>query len=280
MSQSQGSQPSSPATLSISGIRLRDSSYDPPTPSTYASDIHASDGDADDDEEVYPDIDERLEQSLCKLLTHIYPAAGRFAANDNSHSVDCLDQGVTYIKAKVNCLFDDFIKAELKDIDLALKFCPDMVRDASNSPLVVVQVTKFNCGGLALTISTSHSAMDGFTESKFLYEWAKVSKMGTSEKDINCFTFDLGTIFPASNHSSKILKSSSSSIRKPREIAMVEKRFVINESAISSLRDKLGFKPTRVEMAYLKQSYMEMFECDQDVLAFTCKYGVPLKSFL
>lgn len=76
-----------------------------------------------------------------------------------------------------------------------------------------------------------------------------MSKMGTSEKDINCFTFDLGTIFPASDHSSKILKSSSSSIRKPREIAMVAKRFVINESAISSLRDKLGFKPTRVEMA-------------------------------
>nr|XP_009783838.1 PREDICTED: omega-hydroxypalmitate O-feruloyl transferase-like [Nicotiana sylvestris] len=98
-----------------------------------------------------------------KLLTHIYPAAGRFAANDNSHSVDCLDQGVTYIKAKVNCQFDDFIKAALKDIDFALNLCPDMVRDASNSPLVVVQVTKFNCGGLALTISTSHSAMDGFT---------------------------------------------------------------------------------------------------------------------
>lgn len=55
MSLSQGSQPSSSATPSISGLRLRDSSSDPPTPSTHASDIHVSDGDADDDEEVHYD---------------------------------------------------------------------------------------------------------------------------------------------------------------------------------------------------------------------------------
>ncbi|XP_070011782.1 uncharacterized protein [Nicotiana sylvestris] len=55
MSQSQGSQPSSSETPPISGLRLRDTSSDPPTPSTHASDIHVSDGDADDDEEVHYD---------------------------------------------------------------------------------------------------------------------------------------------------------------------------------------------------------------------------------
>nr|XP_009767958.1 PREDICTED: uncharacterized protein LOC104219025 [Nicotiana sylvestris] len=55
MSQSQGSQPSSSETPPISGLRLRDTSSDPPIPSTHTSDIHASDGDADDDEEVHYD---------------------------------------------------------------------------------------------------------------------------------------------------------------------------------------------------------------------------------
>ncbi|XP_016447796.2 uncharacterized protein LOC107772845 isoform X2 [Nicotiana tabacum] len=55
MSQSQGSQPSSSGTPSISGLRLQDTSSDPPTPSKHASDIHVSDGDADDDEKVHYD---------------------------------------------------------------------------------------------------------------------------------------------------------------------------------------------------------------------------------
>nr|XP_016511746.1 PREDICTED: uncharacterized protein LOC107828872 [Nicotiana tabacum] len=55
MPQSQGSQPSSSETPPISGLRLRDTSSDPPTPSTHASDMHASDGDADDDEKAYYD---------------------------------------------------------------------------------------------------------------------------------------------------------------------------------------------------------------------------------
>lgn len=52
MSQSQGSQPSSSSTPSIAGLRLRGSSSDPPTPSSHASDTHASDG---DDEVVHYD---------------------------------------------------------------------------------------------------------------------------------------------------------------------------------------------------------------------------------
>ncbi|XP_019261873.1 PREDICTED: uncharacterized protein LOC109239744 [Nicotiana attenuata] len=54
MSQSHGSQSSSSGTPSISSLRLRDTSSDPPTPSTHSSDIHASDGDVDDDEELLP----------------------------------------------------------------------------------------------------------------------------------------------------------------------------------------------------------------------------------
>uniref|UniRef100_M1DW46 Anthocyanin acyltransferase n=1 Tax=Solanum tuberosum TaxID=4113 RepID=M1DW46_SOLTU len=45
-------------------------------------------------------IDERLEQSLSKVLAHVYPAAGRY--DKDECLILCLDQGVSYTKAKVN----------------------------------------------------------------------------------------------------------------------------------------------------------------------------------
>ncbi|KAM3360725.1 salutaridinol 7-O-acetyltransferase-like [Capsicum galapagoense] len=196
-------------------------------------------------------IHEQLEQSLSKLLTHVYTAAGRFAVD--GQSIDCHDEGVLYIKAKVECKLDNFLKDAQKDIDLAMSFCPKIDRDASNlctTPLVVVQVTEFDCGGLALSVSTKHAVIDGFTALKFVYEWSKVSKTGIiSDKD--CFTYDdLGTIFPArDNHLSKIVKSP---IDNDHEfVETISRKFVIYESAISRLREIVGvacFKPSRVEL--------------------------------
>ncbi|KAH0649922.1 hypothetical protein KY284_029834 [Solanum tuberosum] len=85
---------------------------------------------------------EQLEQSLSKLLTHVYPASGRFASD--GQSINCHDEGVLYIKAKVDSQFCDFLKDAQKDIDLALSFCPKIDHSVSNlsiTPLVVVQVT-------------------------------------------------------------------------------------------------------------------------------------------
>ncbi|KAK6774223.1 hypothetical protein RDI58_029462 [Solanum bulbocastanum] len=48
-----------------------------------------------------PTIDKRLEESLSKVLAHVYPAAGRY--DKDECSILCLDQGVSYTKAKVNC---------------------------------------------------------------------------------------------------------------------------------------------------------------------------------
>ncbi|KAL3331975.1 hypothetical protein AABB24_032540 [Solanum stoloniferum] len=196
-------------------------------------------------------IHERLEQSLSKFITHVYPTSGRFASD--GQSINCHDEGVLYIKAKVDSQFCDFLKDARKDIDLALYFCPKFDRNDSNlctNPIVIVQVTEFACGtGLALYLSTEHAVIDGFTAGKFIYEWSKVSKMGINSDMINCFTFnDFGTIFPAlsDNRLSKIVKSPSDD-----SIKMVARRFVISESAISRLMETIGvvyFRPSRVEL--------------------------------
>ncbi|KAK4354862.1 hypothetical protein RND71_027056 [Anisodus tanguticus] len=210
------------------------------------------------DESIIGDkFDEKLEKSLSRILSHVYPAAGRLSKD--RCSVDCLDQGVTFIKAKVNCQFDDFMDQVKKDLNLALLFFPQGIQDLNDmnfdttSP-VVAQVTKFQCGGIALSISASHPMMDGFTNFKFVYEWAKVCKLGIPAEEIKFLSFDFGEILPARD---------LSSIFPPRvypeelDAKYVAKRFFIDEATISALRDKLAgafdsgdlcFKPSRVEI--------------------------------
>ncbi|XP_015160651.1 acylsugar acyltransferase 3-like [Solanum tuberosum] len=153
---------------------------------------------------TFPKISIIHEQSLSKLLTHVYPASGRLAFD--GQSINCHDEGVLYIKAKVDSPFCDFLKDAKKDIDLALNFCPKIDRSVSNlsiTPLVVVQVTEFACGtGIVLSVSAEHAVIDGFTALKFVYEWSKVSKMEINihSDKINCFTFDdFGTMHFSTN---------------------------------------------------------------------------------
>ncbi|KAG5568727.1 hypothetical protein H5410_064256 [Solanum commersonii] len=87
------------------------------------------------------DKDERLEKSLSNVLTHVYPAAERY--DKDECSILCLDQGVSYTNAK-NVDQNNFMV----------------------SPIVTIQVTKFECGGLALSFSVSHPAIDDFTSNR------------------------------------------------------------------------------------------------------------------
>uniref|UniRef100_M1BIY4 Anthocyanin acyltransferase n=1 Tax=Solanum tuberosum TaxID=4113 RepID=M1BIY4_SOLTU len=142
-----------------------------------------------------PTIDERLEESLSKVLTHVYPAAGRY--DKDECSILCLDQGVSYTKAKVNCKLDNFLEKAHKDLSLAALFWPRENKnvDQNNfmvSPIVTIQVTKFECGGLALSFSVSHPAIDGFTGLNFLFGWGKVCRLGTPIDKINFLSFNLG----------------------------------------------------------------------------------------
>ncbi|KAJ8527793.1 hypothetical protein K7X08_015244 [Anisodus acutangulus] len=198
---------------------------------------------------------EELEESLSRVLTRVYPLAGRFAEDESS--VLCLDQGVTYIRATVNCQLDDFLQQGHKDLDLALSFWPHGITDVDETniivtPLMVVQVTTFECGGLALSISFSHPAMDGFTAFKLVYEWAKVCKFGTPCEEINFMNFNLGTLFPAVDLTA-ILEPPIDEGKRPKS-KLIARKFIFNEAAISRLREKfdsgeaLSFKPSRVEM--------------------------------
>ncbi|XP_055801693.1 acetyl-CoA-benzylalcohol acetyltransferase-like [Solanum dulcamara] len=202
-------------------------------------------------------IDERLEESLSKILTHVYPAAGRFNDKDEYCSILCLDQGISYTKAKTDCTLDNFLEKARNNFGLAALFNPNENKniDETNimvSPIITTQVTKFKCGGLALSISYAHSAMDGFSCCKFIFEWAKVCRMGTPVDKINFLSFNMGNIFPTRD----IMGLFKSTCTPLIEQDIVVKRFVVREAAMSKLRKKcidesdgaLTFQPSRVEI--------------------------------
>ncbi|XP_049399455.1 acetyl-CoA-benzylalcohol acetyltransferase-like [Solanum stenotomum] len=203
-----------------------------------------------------PTIDERLEKSLSKVLTHVYPIAGRY--DKDECSILCLDQGVSYTKAKVNCKLDNFLEKAHKDLSLAALFWPHENKnvDQNNfmvSPIIIIQVTKFECGGLALSCSASHPAIDGFTSLNILFGWGKVCRLETPIDKINFLSFNLGNIFPTRDIS-RLFKSTHHVAN--REENIVVKRFVVREAALSRLRKQcidesggaLNFQPSRVEI--------------------------------
>ncbi|WMV36726.1 hypothetical protein MTR67_030111 [Solanum verrucosum] len=214
-------------------------------------------------------------------------ASGRFAYD--GQSINCHDEGVLYIKAKVDSQFCDFLTNAQKDIDLALSFYPKIDRSVSNlsiTPLVVVQVTLFACGkGLALSVSSEHTVIDGFTSLKFVYEWSKVSKMGINihSDKINCFTFDdFGTIFLPTSENHLLTR-----VKSPRDdhyhdfAEMVARRFVINQSTISKLRENVGvvyFRPSRVELviAFLWRVLINVYQCKSNGRLRPCLLSVPV----
>ncbi|KAG5570103.1 hypothetical protein H5410_059869 [Solanum commersonii] len=192
-------------------------------------------------------IDDRIEQSLSKILTHVYPAAERYDK----------DECISYTKAKVNCKLNNFLKKTRKNLSLAALFWPHENKniDKTNfmvSPIVTAQVTVFECGGVTVSLSGSHPATDDFSDFKFLFEWIKVCRFQTSVEKINFLSFNLGNIFPTRDISGLFKSTYIPSIHQD----IIVKKFVVREAAMSRLRKKcideacgaLTFQPSRVEI--------------------------------
>ncbi|PWA50330.1 transferase, Chloramphenicol acetyltransferase-like domain protein [Artemisia annua] len=117
----------------------------------------------------------RLENSLEKTLPRFYPLAGRFV--NKTLTIDCNDQGVDFIHAKVNIKLQDILAPNVN-----VKYVDDFIPskkfaiDQFHEPLLTVQVTMFECGGVALGVNVSHKIVDASTLSTFVTEWAAMNR--------------------------------------------------------------------------------------------------------
>ncbi|KAK8655519.1 hypothetical protein V6N13_108094 [Hibiscus sabdariffa] len=234
-------KPSSPTPLHLRSFEL--SILDQMTPAFYIPLIFWYTGNAAADENSLEaeEISHRLKKSLSETLTRFYPFAGRI----NGCLVDCNDDGVDYIEARVNCVLRDILNPP--DGEFLREFLPIQweSNEAGTGRLLLVKVTFFECGGMAIGVSISHKIADVYTLGKLVNTWAALTR-DSSE----------GAVFPEFGCAASFLpqpKDFSFTIpaMKFKHEKAVMRRFVFDAPKIPMLKARAGSatvpQPTRVE---------------------------------
>ncbi|KAL3834532.1 hypothetical protein ACJIZ3_009268 [Penstemon smallii] len=177
-----------------------------------------------------------LKKSLSETLTRFYPLAGKVK---NSREIDCNDDGVYYVEAKINDRLSDFLKQpDNKSIHQFLPVDPNSIESLfSKTYVVMIQVTEFDCGGIAIGLCTSHKIIDGYSHATFLKAWAAATNE-TSE-EIICPSFISPSIFPPN----PAMPESTTLALAPtysKQSKSATRRFVFSSSSIKELKEKAG----------------------------------------
>ncbi|CAN8304156.1 unnamed protein product [Cochlearia groenlandica] len=184
-----------------------------------------------------------LKQSLSKTLTIFYPLAGRI----NTTFVECYDEGAVFIEAKVDSLLSEFLKCPVPESLEKLIPLEAKSGEAVTWPVLLIQANFFSCGGLVITICTSHKITDATSLAMFIRGWSESSR-GLKISLIPSFT--ASSFFPQLPYEipSKPPVDHRAEIE---EMNCVTKRFVFDSLKIEKLKDKasssLVENPTRVE---------------------------------
>lgn len=178
-----------------------------------------------------------LKKSLSEALTLYYPLAGRVIDNT---TIECHDVGARYLEAKFNGLLSTFLEQQ-KDEALTSRFLPAEIGspEAGTWPLLVVQATFFDCGGVAIGVCVSHKLADAATLGIFLKTWAC-----TAVPDF----YAASHFYPGNN-----LSFAPPTSMAPKQMEKsVAKRYVFDKSKIAALKAKTASdtvkQPTRVEV--------------------------------
>ncbi|KAJ8770599.1 hypothetical protein K2173_018090 [Erythroxylum novogranatense] len=137
--------------------------------------FYHSNADLNDHDEILSTFYKRshsLQKSLSETLVHYYPLAGRL--KDDESTIACNDEGAHFVEAYTDCQLSTFLaKPEvhaLKNLTAAF--------DTSNIPsgcMLVIQLTLFSCGGIAISVSTSHKLADASSVGTFVQSWASIT---------------------------------------------------------------------------------------------------------
>ncbi|KAL3819173.1 hypothetical protein ACJIZ3_005078 [Penstemon smallii] len=153
-------------------------------------------------------------KSLSETLTRFYPLAGKVK---NSREIDCNDDGVYYVEAKINDRLSDFLK------------------QPNNKS--IHQFLPFDCGGIAIGLCTSHKIIDGYSHATFLKAWAAATN--ESSEEIICPSFISPSIFPPN----PAMPESTTLALAPtysKQSKSATRRFVFSSSSIKELKEKAG----------------------------------------
>ncbi|CAA3002553.1 spermidine hydroxycinnamoyl transferase [Olea europaea subsp. europaea] len=119
-----------------------------------------------------------LKNSLSRVLVPFYPLAGRLCWLDGDRlELNCNAEGVQLIEAECEAKLDELVN----DFAPSLKF-DNLIPHVNyhtpieKIPLMIVQLTKFQCGGITLSWTISHVVADGQSAVHFISEWARLTR--------------------------------------------------------------------------------------------------------
>nr|GMD26068.1 vinorine synthase-like [Ipomoea batatas] len=203
-----------------------------------------------------PTIDE-LKKSLSKALSLMYSLAGRM--KEDKVTIECNDEGVEFIVADVaenlSCLLENPKMEAFREL---------IPRTAAYEPrpagkvLLMIQVNRFRCGGMAMAAFVSHAIADALTVATLFKTWATINR-GCEVNGINGFVFEHSRIFPPLTDTSGIERlarnAAEKSAAQPPDKYTV-RMFVFPANAISKLREELTVKDTKTGV-FLRPSRTE-----------------------
>ncbi|PWA55549.1 Chloramphenicol acetyltransferase-like domain-containing protein [Artemisia annua] len=174
----------------------------------------------------------KLEESLEKALTFLYPLAGRYM--EHLRTVDCNDQGIDFIQAQADITVQEILDPKI-DPMLINNFVPSKSRVLNHTDAILAtQITMLKCGGLALGVSISHRIGDASTVINFLNQWATLSQRDTNV-ETGGIDFTLFSLSPAQGL--PCVEAGFSNLVNDDDY--VTKKLSFNESAISNMKENV-----------------------------------------
>ncbi|KAI3449126.1 hypothetical protein Pfo_005791 [Paulownia fortunei] len=226
-------------------------------------------------------ISQHLKQSLSNTLTSFYPLAGRI---EDNFVVDCNDAGVEFIDARVHVqLMDAIQEPNMEELKQYLPVDPPTAgvlgEGTSTKTLFLVQITFFDCGGIAVGMCFPHQIADCTSIMAFVNAWAATCR-GEAEK-VSRFSFDLASYFPARDFPGSGFWEFSLSNDK-----FMTKRFVFDKEKLSALKQAATSysgstvkDPSRVELvsAFIWKHFIEVTKISRQKRIFGAYHLVNLR---
>jgi hypothetical protein len=117
---------------------------------------------------------ETIKKALSQALVH-YPAmAGRLAGADEEEPthIVCTGEGVPFVAAAASCALDD--AGALHLLDLAIRYPAEYCR--LSDPLLLMQVTRFTCGGFVVGVTNNHAMADAAGLAQFMHAVGELAR--------------------------------------------------------------------------------------------------------
>ena len=126
-----------------------------------------------------------MKNFLSHALIHFCPLAGRLHWIEGARlELDCNAMGVQLLEAYSEAELDEL--GDFAPTNAVRDLVPkvDYTTPIEEWPLLLVQVTRFRCGGLCVGVAISHTRLDGRSATHFINSWAK-SCQGYNLEDVD-----------------------------------------------------------------------------------------------